>query len=76
MADTRTVAVVGATGAQGGGLVRAIVDDPSAGFRARALTGDPHAAKASGLAGRGADIGRCAFGVSRPASPTWAARWA
>ena len=28
MADTRSIAVIGATGAQGGGLVRAILKDP------------------------------------------------
>ena len=32
----KTIAVVGATGAQGGGLVRAILADPSGGYAARA----------------------------------------
>jgi hypothetical protein len=36
--DKKIIAVVGATGAQGGGLVRAIVGDPKGGFAARALT--------------------------------------
>ena len=36
----KTIAVVGATGAQGGGLVRAILADPSGEFAARALTRD------------------------------------
>ena len=40
MADKKIIAVVGATGAQGGGLVRAILDDPSGGFAARAITRD------------------------------------
>ena len=36
MAEKKIIAVVGATGAQGGGLVRAILADPQGGFaRAR-----------------------------------------
>ena len=41
MADKKIIAVVGATGAQGGGLVRAILGDPSGGFAVRAITRDP-----------------------------------
>ena len=37
MAGKKIIAVVGATGAQGGGLVRAILDDPNGGFAARAM---------------------------------------
>ncbi len=40
MSDTKIIAVVGATGAQGGGLVRAILRHPSGGFTARAITRD------------------------------------
>ena len=40
MAEKKIIAVVGATGAQGGGLVRAILSDPSGGFAARAITRD------------------------------------
>ena len=40
MADKKIIAVMGATGAQGGGLVRAILSDPSGGFVARAITRD------------------------------------
>ena len=54
--DKKIIAVVGATGAQGGGLVRAILDDPSGGFAARALTRDPNSAKAKELADRGAEV--------------------
>ena len=43
MANKKIVAVMGATGAQGGGLVRAIQDDKAGEFQARAIlkaTGD------------------------------------
>jgi len=56
MSETKTIAVVGATGAQGGGLVRAILADPSGGFRARAITRDVHSAKAKELAKMGAEV--------------------
>lgn len=52
----KTIAVVGATGAQGGGLIRAILADPSGGFAARALTRDAGSAKAKELAKLGAEI--------------------
>ena len=52
----KTIAVVGATGAQGGGLIRAILADPSGGFAARALTRDPNGAKAKELAKLGAEV--------------------
>jgi uncharacterized protein YbjT (DUF2867 family) len=54
--DRKIIAVVGATGAQGGGLVRAILDDPSGGFTARAITRDPDSPKARALAERGAEV--------------------
>ena len=56
MADRRVVAVVGATGAQGGGLVRAILADAGGGFAARALTRDPSSDKARALADAGAEV--------------------
>ena len=40
MADKKIIAVVGATGAQGGGLARAILEDPDGGFAFRAITRD------------------------------------
>lgn len=52
----KIIAVVGATGAQGGGLVRAVLDDPDGGFAVRALTRDPSSAKARELAERGAEV--------------------
>ena len=56
MSDRKIIAVVGATGAQGGGLVRAILDDPDGGFAARALTRDPSSDKARALADLGAEV--------------------
>ncbi len=37
MAEKKIIAVVGATGAQGGGLVRAILANPAGPFAARAI---------------------------------------
>jgi uncharacterized protein YbjT (DUF2867 family) len=54
--DEKIIAVVGATGAQGGGLARAILNDPAGGFAARALTRHVDSVKASALAGGGADV--------------------
>ena len=56
MADKKIIAVAGATGAQGGGLVRAIMKDPDGGFTARALTRDPGSDKAKALAQLGAEV--------------------
>jgi uncharacterized protein YbjT (DUF2867 family) len=56
MADKKIIAVTGATGAQGGGLVRAILTDPSGGFGVRALTRDPGSDKAKELARLGAEV--------------------
>lgn len=52
----KLIAVTGATGAQGGGLVRAILNDPSGGFAVRAITRDPNSAKARALAALGAEV--------------------
>jgi uncharacterized protein YbjT (DUF2867 family) len=56
MSQRRTIAVVGATGAQGGGLVRAILEDPDGGFVARAITRDVNSDKARALAAAGAEV--------------------
>lgn len=56
MADKKIIAVVGATGAQGGGLVRAILRDPNGGFAARAITRDVKSEKARELARLGAEV--------------------
>jgi uncharacterized protein YbjT (DUF2867 family) len=56
MADRKVIAVVGATGAQGSGLVRAILNDPDGGFAVRALTRDASSEKARALAALGAEV--------------------
>jgi uncharacterized protein YbjT (DUF2867 family) len=56
MPEKKIIAVTGATGAQGGGLVRAILQDPSGGFAARALTRDVNSEKAKALAKLGAEV--------------------
>jgi len=56
MADKKIIAVMGATGAQGGGLVRAILSDPSGGFAARAVTRNVESEKARALAKAGAEV--------------------
>ncbi|MFJ7212815.1 NmrA/HSCARG family protein [Amycolatopsis sp. NPDC098790] len=56
MSDPKIIAVVGATGQQGGGLARAILDDPERRFKLRALTRNPDSAAAQALAARGAEV--------------------
>jgi uncharacterized protein YbjT (DUF2867 family) len=50
------ITVIGATGAQGGGLVRAILEDPDGEFSVRAVTRDPSSDTAKALADRGAEV--------------------
>jgi uncharacterized protein YbjT (DUF2867 family) len=56
MPDKKIIAVVGATGAQGGGLARAVLADPDGGLAVRALTRDPSKDTAVALADRGAEV--------------------
>src|SRR5262247_422365 len=56
MADKKIIAVVGATGTQGGGLCQAILADPDGGFALRAITRKPEKDQAKALAAKGAQV--------------------
>ena len=53
---SKIIAVLGATGAQGGGLIHAILAHPESGFSARAITRNPESEKAKELAALGVDV--------------------
>ena len=52
----KIIAVMGATGAQGGGLVRAIQNDPNSEFAARAVTRSADSDKAKALSQSGVEV--------------------
>ena len=52
----RIITVFGATGAQGGGLARALLADPAGGFAVRAVTRKPDSDAARALARAGAEV--------------------
>lgn len=56
MPEKKIIAVIGATGAQGGGLVRTILADRSGGFAVRAITRNPDSAKGQALRAAGAEV--------------------
>jgi len=56
MDTKKTIVVVGATGAQGGGLVRAILNDDSHEFNVRAITRNINSDKAKELLKQGAEV--------------------
>jgi uncharacterized protein YbjT (DUF2867 family) len=56
MTNKKTIVVFGATGAQGGGLVRAILNDPNSEFTVRAVTRDANSDKAKELVRLGAEV--------------------
>jgi len=52
----KIITIFGATGAQGGGLARAILNDKNSEFGVRAVTRDPNSDKAKELAAMGAEL--------------------
>lgn len=56
MSSKKIITVFGATGAQGGGLARAILNDPQGGFAVRAVTRDASSDKAKALAAAGSEV--------------------
>jgi uncharacterized protein YbjT (DUF2867 family) len=56
MSDKKVITVLGATGAQGGGLVNAILNDPSGDFVPRAITRNAGSDKAKALANKGVEV--------------------
>lgn len=56
VAGHKIIAVVGATGAQGGGLCRAVLKDKDGGYKVRALTRNPGSEKAKELKKMGAEV--------------------
>jgi uncharacterized protein YbjT (DUF2867 family) len=56
MPEKKIIAVVGATGAQGGGLARAVLADRNGGFSVRAITRKPESEKAQALKNAGAEV--------------------
>ncbi len=56
MSAKKIITVFGATGSQGGGLVRSIANDPNSEFTARAVTRDPNSEKAKELSALGAEV--------------------
>ena len=56
MAEKKIIVVFGATGAQGGGVARAILNDRNSEFAVRAVTRDPNSEKAKEVAKMGAEV--------------------
>ena len=56
MADKKIIAVTGATGAQGGGLVNAILNDSADEFVPRAITRNVNSDKAKALSQKGVEV--------------------
>jgi len=74
---SRIIAVFGATGAQGGGLARALLADPASGFTVRAVTRKPDSDAGRALAKAGAEVVAAdlddAASVQRAMSGAWGA---
>jgi uncharacterized protein YbjT (DUF2867 family) len=56
MSEKKIIAITGATGAQGGGLARAILNDKNSNYKVRAITRDINSDKAKELKKLGAEV--------------------
>jgi uncharacterized protein YbjT (DUF2867 family) len=56
MTDNKIIAITGATGAQGGGLAKAILNDKNSDFTVRAITRNINSDKAKALTEQGAEV--------------------
>ena len=56
MSEKKTIAIIGSTGTQGGGLVQAILNDKGSSFHVRAITRNPGSDKAKAFAQQGAEV--------------------
>ena len=56
MSQKKIITIFGATGAQGGGVARAILNDSNSAFAVRAVTRDTNSDKAAALAKMGAEV--------------------
>jgi uncharacterized protein YbjT (DUF2867 family) len=56
MAEKKILAIIGATGAQGGGLAHAVLNDSKSEFKVRAIMRDPNSDKAEKLKRMGAEV--------------------
>ncbi len=56
MSEKKIITIFGATGAQGGGLAHAILNDANSEFSVRAVTRDTNSEKAKALAEKGAEV--------------------
>eukprot|EP00667_Euglena_gracilis_P032009 EG_transcript_47938 len=56
LGEKKVIVVLGATGAQGGGLIKAILGDPTSTFSVRAVTRDVSSTKAKELQRLGAEV--------------------
>lgn len=75
MPDRKVIAIAGATGAQGGGLARAILQDRGSEFAVRALTRDPDAPAARELARLGAEVVRADLDDEATVHRAFAGAW-
>ena len=65
METEKIIAVVGATGSKGGGLVRAILNDRNSEFKVRAITRNAGSEKAKELQKMGAEVVEANWMISR-----------